>query len=167
MKTRNALLCLLALPASLALAAEPYRCSLIDDAGGDAYKVDHSQYVDLVLDPAPMPVRIHIKSASKDLRFKACAKTKVDGSKFADWFETECREFASLDGKSFSVDAFLIGAYAGISPPVTPAYPMHATLTSVAAKIGLGTPERTFVIYADRKPQYEFFCYPEKGEKKP
>jgi len=34
-------------------------------------------------------------------------------------------------------------------------------------KIGAGTPERTFVIYADREPQYEFFCYRKKLDGQP
>lgn len=159
MKPRRVLACLLALPATVAFAAETYRCSLIVDAGGDAYRIDASQYAELVLEPQPMPTLIHLKSASKDLSFKGCAPTKADGSNFSGWFGTECREFVSLDEKSFTVDAFLIGAYAGISPPIQPGYVLYDALAKVGAQVGTGTPERTLVIYADRKPQYEFFCY--------
>lgn len=159
MKTRHLPACLLAFPAALAFAAETYRCSLIVAGDGGAYRVDESQYAELVLDPQPMPKLIHLKTASTDLGFKGCAQTPADGSNFSGWFGTQCQEFVSLDGKSFTVEGFLNGAYAGISPPIKPGYILYEALAKVGAMLGTGTPERTFVIYADRKPQYEFFCY--------
>jgi len=159
MKTRHLLACLLAFPAALAFAAETYRCSLIVEGNGGAYRVDQSQYAELVLEPQPMPTLIHLESASTDLRFKGCAPTPADGSNFSGWFGTQCQEFVSLDGKSFTVDGFPNGAYAGISPPIKPGYVLYEALAKVGAQVGTGTPERTFVIYSDRRPRHEFFCY--------
>jgi len=145
---------------SVAVGANHYRCTLVGmDSASGAYQVDESQHVDLILAPELVATRIHINSASEDLTFSHCLKTLADGSNFAGWFEYECRELQRLDGGSFSIDVFLSGAYAGISPPVTPAYQMFAPLASVSEKLGLQTPVRTFVIYAEGKPQYEFFCY--------
>src|SRR5450759_959333 len=98
-------------------------------------------------------------AASKDLTFANCTKTKADGSNFNGWFATECRKLESLDGSSYTVEPFLMGAYAGISPPVEAGYQLYSTLSAIGKELGVGTPARTFVIYADRKPQHEFFCY--------
>lgn len=38
---------------------------------------------------------------------------------------------------------------------------MYKKLKEIADDLGLPVPSRTFVIYADRKPIFEFFCYPE------
>lgn len=159
MKFRTLFACLLTLSTAAALAAEQFKCSLVTDAGNGEHQWHADQYVELTLDRERAQSRIHIRAASKDLTFANCAKTKVDGSNFSGWFETECRKLASLDGSSYSVEPFLMGAYAGISPPVEGGYTLHGTLSAIGAKLGVGTPARTFVIYADRKPQYEFFCY--------
>lgn len=159
MKTRILLACLLAFPAAAALATEHYRCSRVTDDGKGVYQWHADQYVDLTLDQDQARSRIHIGAASKDLTFANCARTKADGSNFSDWFATECRRLASFDGSSYTIEPFLIGAYAGISPPVAPGYSMHATLVAIGAKLAVGTPARTFVIYAAGKPIYEFFCY--------
>lgn len=159
MKARILFTCLLIWPAAAVLAAEQFRCSLVTDAGEGVHRWHADQYVELTFDRERVRSRIHIKAASKDLTFANCAKTKADGSNFSGWFETECRKLASLDGSPYTVEPFLMGAYAGISPPVQAGYATHATLSAIGAKLGVGTPARTFVIYADRKPQYEFFCY--------
>ena len=93
------------------------------------------------------------------MTFSECHTTRNDGSNFSKWFAWECKQFASADGSPYTVDAFVYGAYAGISPPVVTGNAMHDVLAKAGAQLGIGTPERTFVIYADRKPQYEFFCY--------
>ena len=117
MKYRTLLACLLTLPAVAAFAAEQYKCSLVTDAGNGVHQWHADQYVELTLDQERVRSRIHIKAASKDLTFANCAKTKADGSNFSGWFETECRKLASLDGSPYTVEPFLVGAYAGISPP--------------------------------------------------
>jgi hypothetical protein len=167
MKARSLLACLLTLPAAVTLAAEQFKCSLVTDAGNGEHQWHADQYVKLTLDQELVQSRIHIRNASKDLTFADCAKTKADGSNFSRWFATECRKLASLDGSSFSVDVYMIDAYAGISPPVEAGYEMYTILSAIGAKLGVGTPARTFVIYADRKPQYEFFCYRQDMALKP
>ncbi len=156
------LACVLALPAAASYAAGQYKCPLIitDDANNP--KQDAGQYVDLTIgDTAVRPV-IHITDASKDLTFKTCNALKDDGSNFSRWFETECRVLAAADGSSYTVDVYLAGAYAGISPAIDRQYSMYEAIAGVSKKLGIGVPERTFAIYADRKPVYEFFCYAKK-----
>ncbi|MDD8020076.1 MAG: hypothetical protein PHU81_02665, partial [Acidobacteriota bacterium] len=93
---------------------------------------------------------------------------KKDGSNFTDWFEKECRQLTSFDGTPVTYEPFLLGAYAGLSPPVLPGYSMYSKLKEVAEQLGLAVPERTFVIYGnDRSPTFEFFCYSENGLTKP
>jgi len=159
MKIHALLACLLALPAVATAAPERYRCTLVVDAGDGAHKADETQSVELVLEGDKVEAQMRLGGASKDLTFRTCAPTGSGGGNFSKWFETECRTLASLDGSSFSVDLYLTGAYAGISPRIDPAYAMHETLAAIGAKLKLGTPARTFVVYADRKPQLEFFCY--------
>lgn len=169
MKTQLLLTCLLALPVVAASATtqgiddKQYRCQLVTDSGDGQYQKDAGQYVEMTLDKEMVRSRIHINFASKDLTFAKCAATRSDGSNFSGWFALECRELASFDGSPYTIEAFLAGAYAGISPPVEPGYSQYATLATAGKKLGIGTPERTFVIYSDRKPQYEFFCYHQKN----
>ena len=111
---------------------------------------------------------IHLDAATKDLTFKECRDVPKDGSNFAKWFAKECRDLTSIDGTPFTHEPFLIGAYAGLSPSLTAKYALHAALKEVADKLGLPMPERTFVIYgAEKKPIYEFFCYPADPKKGP
>ena len=153
---------LLVTPVAAAAAAERYDCFHV--AGGDSgiYRQNRAETVELTIDGDQVRSRVRIKAANKDLTFTGCSAVKADGSHFSRWFATECRTLASADGTPYTIEAFVAGAYAGISPPVDAGYGMHATLADIGAKIGAGTPERTFVIYADRKPQYEFFCYRRK-----
>ena len=43
---------------------------------------------------------------------------------------------------------------------------MYGKLKEVAQALGLNVPSRTFVIYADKKTIFEFFCYPVKDKDK-
>ncbi|MDD4929816.1 MAG: hypothetical protein PHP85_11110 [Gallionella sp.] len=160
MKNHVIFACMLAFSSGSLLAAEQYKCALVSEGGDGQRRADASQYVELTLEPGSAHSRIHIAAATRDMTFSACSSTPGDGSNFSKWFALECRKFSSLDGSPFTMEAFLADAYAGISPPVEPGYSMYATLSSIGEKLGIGKPERTFVIYADRKPQYEFFCYP-------
>jgi hypothetical protein len=163
MKIRVILLaCALVLPAAASFAAEQYKCPLIITEDINKPEQDARQYVDLTIDGEIVRPVIHITDASKDLTFKTCKALNKDGSNFAAWFETECRDLAAADGSSYTVDPYMIGAYAGISPVIDKQYSMYDPIAGVSKKLGLGVPERTFAVYAERKPVYEFFCYPQK-----
>lgn len=171
MNMKAILACLLVLPVGLAAASDPtmemiaYRCDRIRDTGTHGYQRIAAEQVEMTLeraqgqDTGQVTARIHIDAASKDLTFKECARTVTDGSKFSGWFTTECRQLGSHDGTPYTIEPYLAGAYAGISPQVVAGYAMHATLAEIGTGLGIGTPERTFVIYANRKPLYEFFCF--------
>jgi len=150
-----------------AMAAERYACFRVqgDDAG--VYRAERAETVDLTVDGQAIHSRVRIKSASRDLSFSECSAVKADGSPFSRWFAVECRKMAAAEGSSYTVEPFLSGAYAGISPIIGADYPLHDTLAEIGGRIGIGTPARTFVIYADRKPQYEFFCYGREPARKP
>jgi hypothetical protein len=152
------------LPAQTAgTAYEGFR--IADDNG--AYKVDKTQTVRFTINGDSVTgLAIHLAAATKDLTFKVIRAIPKDGSSFASWFVMEFRDLGSLDGKPVTYEAFLIGAYAGLSPAITSGYAMSAELKKVADGLGLPAPERTFVIYgAERKPIYEFFCYPAEPTK--
>ena len=157
------LACALVLPATASFAAEQYKCPLIitDDNAANPRK-DAGQYVDLTIDGGTVRPVIHITDASKDLTFKECHALLDDGSNFYSWFKTECRNLAAADGSSYTVDPYMIDAYAGISPVIDKNYSMYEPIAGVSKKLGIGVPERTFAIYADSKPVYEFFCYAKK-----
>ena len=150
------LFCLLA--ATNALAAETYQCTLIKDAGKDGYKQDAKQQVELSIDGGKVSQIIRINAATKDLKFKVCAALTKDDSNFSRWFETECKELGSADGKPYTFEPFLLGAYAGISPVIKPDYVHYKQIQDASKSAGVAVPERTFAIYANRKPIYEFFC---------
>ena len=168
MKTRMVFLAaLLALPATTAVSAERYDCiNVIGDSSG-TYQANRDETVDLIVDGEAIRSRVHIDAATKDLTFNECMPVKADGSRFSHWFATECRKLGGADGSSYTVDAFLADAYVGISPLIDANYEMQSALAEIGMKIGAGTPERTFVIYADREPQYEFFCYRKKLDGQP
>jgi hypothetical protein len=153
---------LLTMQPFFALAAEQYTCTHVSDDGNGTYQLVTDEYVELTLDGDAVRSRIHISGASKDLTFTTCRDLTDDGSNFNRWFAKECRQLASTDGSPYTIEAFLIGVYAGISPRIDTDYDMHATLAGIGETLGTGIPLRTFVIYASRKPQYEFFCYPER-----
>lgn len=130
------------------------------------FRVDKEEYVKFqVVDGEVRGLRIHLKAASGDLTFNECYALIKDGSNFTDWFQVECRQLGGFEGKPVTYESYLAGAYAGISPPVAPAYSMYETLKKIAGSLGLPVPGRTFVIYGQtRSPIYEFFCY-EDGTK--
>lgn len=130
-------------------------------------KVDRTQTVRFDIQGENVTgLAIHLAAAAKDLTFKVAREVPKDGSNFAAWFVKEFRDLGSVDGTPVTYEAFLIGAYAGLSPAVTSGYGMSAELKKVADGLGLPVPERTFVIYgAERKPIYEFFCYPVNPKK--
>ena len=77
-----------------------------------------------------------------------------DGSNFSKWFDHESA------GSNFLVK----GLYAGLSPVITEAYPLHQAILAGTPFDGL--PKRTFIVFgADRKPYAETFCY--EGTPKP
>ena len=153
------LACLLAVPATTSLAAEKYMCPLTSDDDSGVYKQDVGQYVALSIEGSVVRPLIHIRDASKDLTFATCRDVAADGSNFAGWFKTECRQMHSADGLSFTMEPYLIGAYAGISPVIGKTYSMYGPIKALSEKSHIKFPARTFAIYADRKPVHEFFCY--------
>ena len=143
------------------MAAERYRGLRVADQEG-RYHVDDTQYVTFAMeDDAVRDLRVHMDGVNKDVSFSTCAPLQADGSNFTRWFALECRKMTAYDQGQFSYDYFLAGAYAGISPAITPDYPMYRQIKAVSDQIGREVPARTFVIYADKKPVYEFFCYPD------
>ena len=170
MKISTALKGAIVLAAGLALAGSV----LLARAAGTAYEgfriinedgacsIDRTQTVRFVVDGDEVTgLTVRLGGATKDLTFKVSRDVPKDGSSFAGWFVKEFRDLASSDGSPVTYDAYLIGAYAGLSPAVTEGYGMTGTLTEIATSLGLPAPERTFVIYgADRSPMFEFFCYP-------
>lgn len=158
------LFCALVTPSTAGLAAENDRCILTFDGGNGVYRQDPSQYVALAIDKETVRPQIHIRDASKDLTFSACQEVAADGSNFSRWFKTECRDLKSVDGLSYTIEPFLAGAYAGISPVVDSNYSMYESLKYISQKAGIKFPTRTFAIYADRKSVHEFFCYANAAE---
>ena len=145
----------------ISIAEERYRGMLVVDKGGK-YELDDKQHVEFLIDNGNVrAIKIRINAAKKDLTFSSCRKLQDDGSNFTKWFSLECRELKSFDNTPFTYDYFLIGAYAGISPTITPAYFMYKKINEIASLSGIAAPSRTFIIYADKKPIYEFFCYPD------
>ena len=145
----------------ISIAEERYKGMLIVDKGGK-YELDDKQHVEFLIDNGNVrAIKIRINAANKDLTFSSCRNLEDDGSNFSKWFSLECRELKSFDNTPFTYDYFLIGAYAGISPTITPAYFMYEKLKEVSGKLDMDVPLRTMVIYADGKPLYEFFCYPD------
>jgi len=141
------------------LATERYRGLRVVDQEG-SYRVDDSQSVTFAMeDDAVKDLRIHIDGVNKDVSFSTCAPLQPDGSNFTRWFALECRKMTAYDQGQFSYDYFLADAYAGISPVITPDYAMYKQIKAVSDQIGREVPTRTFVIYANKKPVYEFFCY--------
>lgn len=161
------ILCVCALLAQLisvnvSMAEERYTGILVVDKDGKL-EVDEKQHVELVINEDMVKsVKIRVNGANKDITFTSCTKLQDDGSNFTKWFSLECRELKSFDQTPVTYEYFLIGAYAGISPKIEPAYSMYEKIKEISDQLGLDVPSRTFVIYANRKPVYEFLCYPEK-----
>jgi hypothetical protein len=147
------------LPISLSFAEDRYKCYRMSDASDNGYKQSADEYVDLTLDNGGYKSIIHLRSASKDVTFATCEPISEVNSNFYRWFETECKKLISVDGKSFTYEPYLIGSYAGISPIIDASYELHAKLIAASKKAMVKVPERTFVIFAEKKPMHEFFCY--------
>ena len=158
---------LLAMPMATSAAAESYMCYRVSDKAGGTYKQDVSEYVALSVDRDAIQTRIHIKAASKDLTFRTCKPLTADGSNFATWFKNECRDLKAKDDSSYTIEPFLAGAYAGISPIIDASSPVYRAIQSASKAAGVALPERTFAIYVDRKPLYEFFCNRQETPRKP
>lgn len=147
---------------SIGMAEERYRGTLIVDKDNGKYEIDSNDYVELVIDEDIVKsIKVSTKAANKDLTFSGCRTLKDDGSDFTKWFSIECRTMKSYDGTPFTVEPFFAGASVGISPQITHQYTMYKTLKRVTDSLGMDVPSRTFIIYANRSPVYEFFCYPE------
>jgi hypothetical protein len=157
----------LLISANTGMPEERYRGTLVVEKEGK-HEIDHQDYVELVMDKDTVKsMRLHTKAAHKDIKYSNCRKLENDGSNFTKWFSIECRSIKSYDGKSAAwLEYYFAGSYVGISPEITPEYVMYEKLKEVAEAIGLAVPSRTFVIYADKKPIFEFFCYPVTGDKK-
>ena len=154
------LACLFVLPVSLSFAADAYKCYRMSDTSDNGYKQSSDEYTDLTVDNGSYKSSIHLKSASKDVSFATCEPIEEVESNFYRWFQTECKELISVDGKPIDFyEPYLIGAYAGISPIIDASYELHAKLVAGSKKAGVKIPERTFVIFSNKKPVYEFFCY--------
>lgn len=161
-KTISLALIFLVLPLTIQ-AAEQYNCYRMQEDSKANYQQIRNEYVDLMIDSSLIKSRIHIGAATKEMTFSTCQKVATDGSNFSLWFETECRKLDSADTSPYTIEPFLLGAYAGISPVIDQAYPIHKKIKSVSEQAGVASPERTFVIYANKKPLYEFFCYPRQN----
>lgn len=158
---------LVAMPAAVSAAPEQYMCYLISDEGDGVFRQDTSEYVSLSIDQEFVRPQIHIKAATKEVTFLTCAHVPADGSNFAMWFEVECRHLKAMDGSPYTFEPFLLGAYAGISPIIDERYPMYGAIQSASKTAAVNLPDRTFAIYADRKPLYEFFCNRQETTHKP
>ena len=158
---------LLAMPIAASAAAEQYMCYRVSDKDGGTYKQDVSEYVALSVDRDAIQTRVHVKAASKDLTFLTCKPLTADGSNFATWFKNECRDLKAHDGASYTIEPFLAGAYAGISPVIDESSPVYRAIRSASQQASVKLPARTFAIYADRKPLYEFFCNRQETPRKP
>lgn len=166
MNHRAAILaCLLALPAATGFAADEYHCVRVTADSNGAFQQNPVENVDLIIDQETVLSRVHVVAASTDLVFTNCQDVKADGTNFSRWFTKACGSMESTDGTPFTVDASLAGAQAGISPAIDAAYALYPSLSAAGEKLGLGAPARTFVIFANRKPLYEFFCYPQAAAK--
>lgn len=139
-------------------AAEQYDCRRIADDGKDGYRIVAGESAELTIDGDKITSRLRIEAVNKDATFAECAPLPNDGSNFSRWFVTECRKLKSADGGTLWFEPFLYGAYAGISPLIDRNYVLHDKLAEVARQVGAAMPVRTFIVYADGKPQYEFFC---------
>ena len=147
--------------AGMSVAAEErYKGVLVVEKDGK-YEIDNKDYVELVLDEGTVKsMRLHTKAAHKDVKYSDCRKLENDGSNFAEWFSIECRSIKSHDGKSAAwLEYYFADSYIGISPEITPQYTMFNKLKEIADNLDLPVPSRTFVIFTDRKPIFEFFCY--------
>ncbi|MBU1243959.1 hypothetical protein KKD52_05450 [Myxococcota bacterium] len=148
-------------PVTKTLVEGSFQCPrLVFDRATGQPIVKMDQYVDFRLEKGQIFTRIHIREATTDLTFEQCRNLKKDGSDFARRFDIECKTFQGLAGAQFSIDAFLVNTYAGISPIIDSSYPKYRSLVEIGKRTGRGTPRRTIVFYVDQKQMMEFLCYP-------
>jgi hypothetical protein len=147
---------------SYAYAEDVYSCTRVatKEDGSHAVQTDSNVNFTLTGDQVKVQLTLPKDDADKSLTYRRCFKVKQDQSNFSKWFELECRGMESFDGTVITTKKSIVGAYAGISPEVTPAYSMWDSLSATSKEIGMSRPNRTFVLYSlDGSPKYEFFCY--------
>jgi hypothetical protein len=143
-------------------AQDVYSCNRVATKEDGSHAVQTDSHVNFTLTGDQVKVRLTLPKddADKTLTFKRCSTVKQDLSEFSTWFELECRGMESFDGTVITTKKSVVGAYAGISHDVTPAYSMWNSLSAISKEIGMPRPNRTFVLYSlGGKPMYEFFCY--------
>ena len=153
---------LIVLFSSNGYAQEVYSCSRVATLEDGHHAIQRDSHVSFTLrgDQVKVQLTLPKDDADKQMTFRRCFPVKQDQSNFSKWFELECRGMESSDGTVASIKRSIAGAYAGISPEVTPAYSMWQSLSATSKEIGMSRPNRTFVLYSlDGSPKYEFFCY--------
>jgi len=147
---------------SYAYAQDVYSCTRVAtlDDGRHEIKADSKVNFTISDDQVKVQLTLPKDDADKQMTFRRCSAVKQDQSNFSKWFELECRGMESFDGTVASIKRSVAGAYAGISPEVTPAYSMWDSLSATSKEIGMPHPNRTFVLYSlGGSPMYEFFCH--------
>ncbi len=162
MTTIKTVLATIVFLSSCAYAQDVYSCDRVATLEDGRHAVRADSHVNFTLSGDQVKVQLTLPKddADKQMTFKRCTTVKQDQSNFSKWFELECRGMESFDGSVASIKRSIAGAYAGISPEVTPTYSMWQSLSATSKEIGMSRPNRTFVLYSlDGSPVYEFFCY--------
>ena len=149
-------LCLLSLPAA---SAERLSCRHVVTEDGQPPAILDDAHADLSIDGATILTRVSVPISTKALTYKDCRPIADKTSNFAKWFERECRTVDSVDGSPYTVEANFTGSYAAYSRPLTSEDPMWKALSGISRDLGVAMPDRTFAVYANRHPVFEFFCY--------
>jgi len=147
---------------SYAYAQDVYSCTRVATQEDGRHAIQKDSHVSFTLSGDQVQVQLTLPKddADKKMTFKRCFTVKQDQSNFSKWFELECRGMESFDGTVITTKKSVAGAYAGISPEVTPAYSMWDSLSATSKEIGMSRPNRTFVLYSlSGSPMYEYFCY--------
>lgn len=140
-------------------AAESYQCLRIVKEGVGVFRSDPDDRVELFIDADEIRSVVYSRAADKPISYIDCKPVSPEDSEFAQWFYRECRHFESTDGRSYTVEAFLKGSYAGISPLIAPDYSVYDRIQEVAESAAVEMPARTFVIFAQGNPLFEYYCY--------
>jgi len=141
----------------LAADVELLSCVHVKSSDKEHPVVDPKAHADLALAGARVLSRVVTPGTDKPVTFKGCKPTDGVGN-FQRWFGTVCQSMQSLDGGALSMDYYIAGAYAGISRRLSPKDSMWNMLKDASGKLGIPVPDRTFVIYAEKSPIFEFFC---------
>ena len=142
-----------------AVAADSFQCTRMIYEESGAFRVDWEERVDLIIDGEKIRPVVHTRAANKPISYSDCKPVLPEDSDFAQWFYRECRQLESADGRSYTVEPFLMGSYAAISPQIVPGYSVYDRIQEIAKGAGVEIPVRTFVIYAEGSPLYEYYCY--------